>query len=76
MFDGTIPEEIHETGAEGLARIMRGAAARSEQELNSEIYEDDVFVMCLECKEALLQEIYSHMHPQATPEHGRAHLVH
>jgi phage FluMu protein Com len=75
-FDGTIPEEMHETGTAGLARIVREAAARSEEELNREIYEDDAFVMCPECKEALLQEIYSHLHPQATPEHGRAHLVH
>ncbi len=76
MFDGTVPEEPYETGPGGLARIMRGAAARNEEELNREIYEDDVFVMCPECKEAFLQDIYSHLHPQATPEHGRAHLVH
>ena len=76
MFDGTIPEEPRETGAGGLARIMRGSTAHSEEELNREIYEDDVFVMCPECKEAFLQDIYSHLHPQATPEHGRAHLVH
>ena len=76
MFDGTLPEEIHEAGTAGLARIVRGASVRSEQELMREIYEDDAFVMCLECKEAFLQDIYSHLHPQATPEHGRAHLVH
>jgi hypothetical protein len=55
---------------------MKRAAARTEEELNHEIYEDDAFVMCLACKEAFLQEIYSHLHPQATPENGRAHLVH
>ncbi len=76
MFDGTIPEDIQENSAGALARIMRRAAALSEEELNREIFEDDAFVMCPECKEAFLQDIYSHLHPQATPENGRAHLVH
>jgi hypothetical protein len=44
--------------------------------LNRQVYEDDVFVLCPECKEAFLDDIYSHLHPKATPESGRAHLIH
>jgi hypothetical protein len=76
VYDGVIPDEVDEMGVGGIARIMKRAAARTEEELNHEIYEDDAFIMCLACKEAFLQEIYSHLHPQATPENGRTHLVH
>jgi len=76
MFDGTITDETSDLGNAGMDRLISEAATRGEEELNREVYEDDVFVMCVKCKEAFLQDIYSHLHHQATPEHGRAHLLH
>ncbi len=76
IFDGVIPEQQDEISGGGIAQILNQVSKRTEEELNREIYEDDAFVMCLACKEAFLQEIYYHMHPQATPENGRAHFVH
>ncbi len=32
-------------------------------------------VVCPKCKEAFLQEIYSHLRPEALPETGRVHLI-
>jgi len=76
VFDGVIPDESDEIVVGGIAKIMKRADAKTEEELNHEIYEDDAFILCIGCKEAFLQEIYSRLHHQATPENGRAHLVH
>ncbi len=76
VFDGVIPDEADDIGVDGIVGVMKRTAAKTEEELNHEIYEDDAFIMCIRCKEAFLQEIYSHLHHQATPENGRAHLVH
>jgi hypothetical protein len=76
LFDGVIPESREEGGEQDLRRLMREVAAYSEEELNRQVYEDDVFVLCLECKEAFLDDIYAHLHPKATPDSGRAHLIH
>jgi hypothetical protein len=76
LFDGVIPEPREEEGESDLKRLMQEVAACSEEDLNRQVYEDDVFVLCLECKEAFLDDIYSHLHPKAAPENGRAHLIH
>lgn len=76
LFDGTIPEAGEDDTEDGMERLLRELSDVGEEELNSQVYEDDVFVMCLPCKEAFLENIYSHIHPKATPEHGRAHLLH
>jgi hypothetical protein len=76
LFDGVIPESREEGAEQDLRRLMREVAAYSEEDLNRQVYEDDVFILCLECKEAFLDDIYSHLHPKATPESGRAHLIH
>jgi hypothetical protein len=76
LFDGIIPDTGPEDEAQDLAGLLREASQHSEEELNRQVYEDDVFIMCPACKEAFLEEIYSHLHPKAAPEHGRAHLIH
>ncbi len=76
LFDGVIPESEESNGESDLKSLISEVAAYSEEDLNRQVYEDDVFVLCLECKEAFLEDIYSHLHPQATPESGRAHLIH
>jgi tryptophanyl-tRNA synthetase len=76
LFDGVISESREEGGEQDLRRLMQEVAAYSEEDLNRQVYEDDVFILCLECKEAFLDDIYSHLHPKATPESGRAHLIH
>ncbi len=76
MFDGVIPDAEkgpNDTELENLLREMEGL---SEEELNRQVHEDDVFVMCPGCKEAFMENIYSHLHPEAAPEMGRAHLIH
>ena len=75
-FDGTIPEFAQEREGEDLASVLHEASRYSEEELNRQVYEDDVFIMCPQCKEAFMEDIYSHLHPKATPENGRAHLIH
>ncbi len=76
LFDGVIPESQEENDEPELRRLIREVSAYSEEDLNRQVYEDDVFVLCPECKEAFLDDIYSHLHPKATPESGRAHLIH
>lgn len=75
VFDGVIPEPTESDGDKELNRILDELADKSEEELNRQIYEDDVFIMCPLCKEAFLEEIYSRLHPKAAPEGGRAHLI-
>lgn len=76
MFDGVIPESDLDADEITIERLVRDISAYSEEDLNRQVYEDDVFIMCPACKEAFLENIYSHLHPQATPDHGRAHLIH
>jgi hypothetical protein len=75
MFDGLITDPP-ESESQDLAGVLAEASRYSEEELNRQVYEDDVFIMCPSCKEAFLEDIYSHIHPKASPEHGRAHLIH
>jgi len=75
VFDGTIPEADEDASKDGLDRILAELSGYNEEEASREVYEDDVFIMCPECKDTFLDEIYSHIHPQATPEAGRAHLI-
>jgi len=76
MFDGVVPEADEEDAEEGMDRLLSEISDLAEEELNGQVYEDDVFVVCPACKEAFLETIYSNIHPQVTPEHGRAHLLH
>jgi hypothetical protein len=73
VFDEAISETAEEPE---LAKIIKEVANSSEEELNRQVYEDDIFILCPVCKEALLDDIYSHIRPEATPEMGRAHLIH
>ncbi len=65
LFDGVIPETLEENGEPELRRLIREVSAYSEEELNRQVYEDDAFVLCPDCKEAFLDDIYSHLHPKA-----------
>jgi phage FluMu protein Com len=76
MFDGVIPDAEKGPNDGELENLLREMEGLSEEELNRQVHEDDVFVMCPRCKEAFMENIYSHLQPQATPEHGRAHLIH
>jgi len=76
VFDGVIPDHGSGGAESEIERLVRELSHYSEEELNRQVYEDDVFIMCPRCKEAFLETIYSHIHPEATPESGRAHLVH
>jgi hypothetical protein len=76
MFDGVIPTDGVESTGEDLSRIMAEISAYNEEELTRQVYENDEFIMCPACKEAFLEAIYSHMRPKASPEGGRAHLIH
>lgn len=77
MFDGTLPADaVNENSEQAIANLVAEISLYSEEELSRQIYEDDVFIMCPQCKEAFLEDIYSHLHPKAAPEHGRAHLIH
>jgi len=74
-FDGVISEPKEQDAANELDRILSELSTYNEDEALRQVYEDDVFVVCSECKEAFLQEIYSHLRPEALPENGRAHLI-
>ncbi|MBI4964854.1 MAG: hypothetical protein HY913_16385 [Desulfomonile tiedjei] len=76
LYDGAIPDAGNNTGEPGLEQLIEEIDACSEAELNRQVYEDDTFIMCLECKEAFMKDIYSRVRPEATPENGRAHLIH
>jgi hypothetical protein len=76
FFDGVIPEIEKRSQCLELERLLKEIDACSEEELNRQVYEDDAFIMCAECKETLMEEIYSRLYPQACPENGRAHLIH
>ncbi len=74
VFDGVLPEFPDRES--DLEKILKDVSACSEEELNRQVYEDDVFIMCPVCKEAFLDDIYSHLRPEAVPENCRAHLIH
>ena len=76
FFDGVIPEMEKLSQGPELERLLQEIEACSEEELNRQVYEDDAFIMCAECKENFMEEIYSRLYPQACPENGRAHLIH
>ncbi len=75
MFDGIIAEPEERADESEIERLIKDISACSEEEMNRQVYEDDVFVMCPECKEAFMENIYSHLNPQDSPDHGRAHLI-
>ena len=64
LFDGVIPEKELAEGEPYLGQMLKEIDAFSEQELNNQVYEDDAFVVCPECKEALMQELYSRLRPE------------
>jgi len=76
VFDGIIPDREGVQGEPDLGQLLNEIDACSEEELNRQVYEDDAFIMCLECKEAFMEVIYSRLRPEACPENGRAHLIH
>lgn len=75
LFDGVIPEK-EMAGEPDLGQLLKEIDALGEQELNRQVYEDDAFIVCPECKEAFMEELYSRLRPEACPENGRAHLIH
>jgi hypothetical protein len=76
MFDGVIEPSNVDFPEDELARILLEAEQSSEEELEREIYEDDVFIMCPACKEAFMDDIYSHLSNKMMPEAGRDHRIH
>jgi len=76
LFDGVIPEKESAEGEPDLDQLLKDIDALSEQELNNQVYEDDTFIVCPDCKEVFMQELYSRLRPEACPENGRAHLIH
>lgn len=76
LFDGVVTETERLKGGDDLGQLLQEIDALGEQELNRQVYEDDAFILCLGCKEAFMEEIYSRLRPEATPENGRAHLIH
>ncbi len=75
LFDGAIPESEHDPDGQKLERLLKEVAGYSEEELNRQVYEDDIFIMCPECKEAFMEDIYAHLTTKSSPEFGRAHLI-
>ncbi|MFC1833325.1 hypothetical protein ACFL2Q_01155 [Thermodesulfobacteriota bacterium] len=75
MFDGVIPDLEEGTSHQEIQDMLATASGTSEEQLMRQVYEDDAFIMCMTCKEAFLDEIYSHLHPKASPETGRDHLI-
>jgi len=73
VFDGVITEPA---GEPEISEILKEVSNCSEEELNRQVHEDDIFIMCPVCKEEFLDDIYAHLHPAAAPEMGRAHLIH
>jgi hypothetical protein len=76
LFDGVIPEMERAKDGAGLGQLLEEINGLGEEELNRQVYEDDAFILCLGCKETFMEEIYSRLRPEATPENGRAHLIH
>ncbi len=76
MFDGVIAESDADRSEDELARLLLEVERRSEDELNREVYEDDIFIMCPACKEAFMEDIYAHISTKMSPEAGRAHVIH
>ncbi|MEW6348726.1 MAG: hypothetical protein AB1646_06660 [Thermodesulfobacteriota bacterium] len=75
LFDGVIPPQDGELSSESLSRLIADLSAYTEEEANREIYEDDVFTMCPECKEVLIKDIYAHFLPHSAPEADRPYLI-
>jgi hypothetical protein len=76
MFDGAILESRVEPSEDELTRLLLEVEQCSEDELNHQVYEDDIFIMCPACKEAFMQDVYAHISTKTTPEAGRAHIIH
>jgi hypothetical protein len=76
MFDGAVAESDVSPPEAELARLLKEVERYSEEELDRQVYEDDIFIMCPACKEAFMDEIYAHILTKMTPEAGRAHLIH
>ena len=76
LFDGALAESDVEPPEGELAKILQHMEPYTEEELERQVYEDDIFIMCPACKEAFMQDIYSHLSSEASPELGRAHLIH
>ena len=75
MFDGVIPESRAADPAQDLDNILSSLSTLTEEEITRQVYEHDVFVMCPACKEEFLNDLYARLHPTASPEAGRAHLI-
>jgi hypothetical protein len=76
MFDGTVLESDVEPPEEELARLLQAVERYSEEEMDRQVYEDDIFIMCPACKEAFMEDIYARLSTKMSPESGRAHLIH
>ena len=76
MFDGVLPESQGGDSPGNLDDILTELSDSSEEELNRQVYQDDVFIMCPSCKEAFIKDIYAHINPKASPDADRAPLIH
>jgi hypothetical protein len=76
MFDGIITEAEWSGTEPNLAQLLEELEQCDEEDLNRQIYEDDVFIMCPACKEAFMEDVYAHLITHSAPEFGRDHLIH
>lgn len=76
IFDGVVPDSADRNDETEIERLIRDMSSQPEEELTRQVFEDDVFVVCPRCKEALLKNIYAHLNPAASPDQGRAHVIH
>ena len=76
MFDGVLQESGVGDPSGDIDDILAELSECSEEELNRQVYQDDVFIMCPSCKEAFIKDIYSHINPKASPDANRAPLIH
>lgn len=74
-FDGVILGKDEDVSEGELKRIYEALVECSEAEGRRQVYESDVFVMCPQCKEVFLAEIYARVRPEASPAAGRDHLI-
>lgn len=76
LFDGTVLESDVEPPEEELTRLLQAVEQYSEEEMERQVYEDDIFIMCPACKEAFMEDVYAHLSTKIAPEFARAHLIH
>lgn len=76
MFDGSVAESDVDLPEPEIARLLQEVEKYREEELDRQVYEDDIFIMCPACKEAFMEDIYAHLSTKVSPEAGRAHLIH